>query len=184
MAQAFGYQTWPDELTPELVKRLVADVPGMTTDRVFPSLFPDDWHIEFPPADRFITIYFSNFPVNAPGVSGGGNVTTELESVCVITPFVRLESDPEGRSQQQLSDAVYGVYKLLQQVTTSLQIWDGPVDAATDMSYFREPMRLSPGFRIDRKTSKGQKRWAVCPMSWQIAFVADLSAPYPSGGRQ
>lgn len=174
----FGAQTWIDELTPAIGDRVVSEVSDMTGDRVFESLYPDDDHLAWPPADRFVTVYGSNFPVDQTDVLGGGSHNTAFDATVVLTVYVRLEADIEGHSVQQLRDEARGVYKLIKEIITALQTWSGPVDSASGLSKFRRPMRVAPGFRVNKKTGKDGRRWAVSPVSFEVSFVSDLGNPY------
>lgn len=180
MAQAYGFQTWPHIFTPAVCLQLAAVLDGFSNDRVFASTYDDDFHIEFPVADRFITVFSPNFPVEQASVSGGGLINTGFDSLMLTTAFVRLEADPEGRSTQLLQEEAFGVYKLIQNLISCLQMWTGPIDATTSMAHFRRPMRLAPGWKVDRRKAKSGGRWAVVPVSWEVSFVGDLGEPYPA----
>lgn len=174
-----GAHVWVDQVMPKLVERIVGQVKSLQKDRVFQSLFDDQVHLEWPVADRFVTLKINEFPVNQKYVDGGGGIVTLLESRLVVTPFVRLEADPEEKSTVNLQDEANGVYRLLKQVATCLQTWDGPTDSVSGLSMFARPMRLDPGFRIQAKSGQNNTRWTVSPMSFNLPFVAALGAAYP-----
>lgn len=180
MGFAFGAQTWPDRFMPALLKRVSDSVRGMTTDRVFQSVWSDEDHLRFPPADRFVAVRATQFPVDQRDVDGGGSINTAFDSTVVTTLFVRLE-ELENRSTRLMSDDSNGVYKAALELITGLQTWEGPVDPSTGLQHFRRPMRLSTGWSVQPK-SGGQKdtRWSVVPVMWQVSFVSDLGNPYPS----
>jgi len=174
----FGGHTWPDKLLPRVIDRITGSIKSLQKDRVFSSLFEDSVHLEYPVADRFITLKVLDFPVNNTYVDGGGAFNTPVDSSLIATAFVRLEADPEVRNTVNLQDEAKGVYAFLQQIATCLQMWDGPV-GENGLQAFTRPMRLMPGFRIQPKSGRGNTRWTVCPMTFQMPFVADLAQPYP-----
>ena len=175
-----GAHTWPDKILPKVVDRIVGSVKVLQKDRVFQSMFDDSTHLEFPVADRFVTLRINEFPVNNNYVDGGGNINTQVDSRLVVTAFVRLEADPEEKSTVSLQDEAAGVYKFLQALATCLQTWEGPTDPTSGLSMLNRPMRLDPGFRIQTKPGKQNSRWTVCPMNFQLPFVAALGVDYPT----
>lgn len=175
--QNYGWQSWPDDLSPAIADRIVNQVPGMTRDRVFSSTLTDEMHKRFPPADIFIPMFFPSFRVFQPSVSGGGIYTTVIESTLVTKVFIRLEADIENRSTKWLEDETNGVYKQTKLVATALQTWKGPIHVPSGLSRFTRPMRL---LNFDIQTSGAGKdgRWGVCPMTWEVSFVASLGVDY------
>jgi len=174
-----GAHVWVDQLMPKLVDRIVGSVKSLQKDRVFQSLFDDAVHLEWPVADRFVTLKINEFPVHQNYVDGGGSIVTLLESRLVVTPFVRLEADPEEKSTVNLQDEANGVYRFLKQILTCLQTWEGPTDPTSGLSMFARPMRLDPGFRIQPKGGRANTRWTVCPMNFNLPWVANLGVEYP-----
>lgn len=178
----FGQQAWIDEILEECANYLAGALSGMTTDRVFPSIWDDDLHLEFPPADRFITLFAGDFPVDQNNVQGGGAINTPFDAAVVVTMFTRVESDIENRSRQSLVEQVNGVYQFAKQVIAALQMWPGPVvtdDAANTVSKLRRPARIKPGWRVVRKKNAQGQRWTVAPATFEMSFVSDLGSPYP-----
>lgn len=173
MSFSFGSHCWMPDFIPAVYARIVDQVPGMTRDRVFSSLLPDEDHLKWPPADRFVVGFMGNFPVDQRMVSGGGNLNTAFDSTLVLTAFCRLECDPETSSTQQLEDEVNGVWKFVQRILTALQTWEGP-RGPDGLQTFRRPMRVAPGFRIERKSGGDRIRWATAPLSFEVSFVANL----------
>lgn len=174
-----GAHIWVDQLMPKLVDRIVGQVKVLQKDRVFQSLFDDQVHLEWPVADRFVTLKVLEFPVRQEYVDGGGNVDTLLESRLIVTAFVRLEADPEEKSTVNLQDEASGVYQFLRQILTCLHTWEGPTDSDSGLAMLARPMRLDPGFRIQAKAGKQNSRWTVCPMNFNLPFVSNLGVPYP-----
>ena len=179
MGANFGFPTWPDQYGASIIARLVDKVPGMTQDRVFWSTYDDQLHLDFPPADRFITLFQPQFPVRPGSVSGGGKFTTEFESRLVAKAFIRVEADIEGKTAQWLNDQAFGVYSFAKQMVSGLQVWEGPTDPVTTMSLFTRPMRLMPGFEISKHNrDKNGGRWGICTSNWEVSFVSDLGTSY------
>ncbi len=176
----FGGHSWVDQILPKVIDRLAGTLKSFQKDRIFQSLFADQVHVDWPVADRFITLKVLDFPVNNRYVDGGGDINTPIDSKLIVTAFVRLEADPEFRSSVNVQDEARGVYKLLQQICSCLQMWDGPAGTAdAGLQMLTRPMRLSPGFRIEAKSGKDNTRWTVCPRTWELPFVANLGEPYP-----
>jgi hypothetical protein len=180
MPGGYGNQTWPDQWLPGVRARLVDKVRSLTKDRAFMSMQGEEFHLNFPVADQFITLFTPDFPVDQNMVTGGGNINTAFDSTLETTVFCRVESDVEGRSVEQLEEYAIGVYQFIQQVMTALQDWQGPT-ADDGRQMFRRPMRTRPGFRINRKPGMNNKRWAVAPISWECSFVGNLGNNWPGG---
>lgn len=173
----YGWQTWFDDISPPIADRLVAKVPGMTRDRVFSSSLPDQFHMDLPPADQFITLFFPRARPVEGAVSGGGTYTTAIDAIMTSKAFVRQESDVEAKTTRWLEDNAFGLYKFVLKIVTALQIWRGPLHPATELSLFRRPMRLID-MSIDKGSSKTNGRWGVCELKWDVAFVASLGTDY------
>lgn len=178
--QGFGGQTWPSDFSSAIAEFFADSFPGFTRDRVFASGYSIDDHLRFPPSDRFVALFFSEFPVDQTMVTGGGTYNTAFDSRLEANAFIRLEADIENRSPEQLENEVLGVYKLLKDMLTAAQMWNGPI-GTDNRSLFRRPMRISPGFRIQRKSGRNDSRWMVSTMNFEVSFVSSLGAPYPGG---
>ena len=175
----FGEHQWPDRFMPDIAARIADNVSGMDRNLVFSSVYDDSVHLEWPPADRFVTLFTSSFPVDQPDVSGGGEYNTPFDCKLIVTAFCRLEADPEVRSTQELEDATFGVYRFLKDILTALQMYPGAILTGDTLYYLRRPLRISPGFEIRKKSGKASTRWAVAPMTFEMSFVADLGVDYP-----
>lgn len=174
-----GGHVWVDKILPKVVERIVGSVKNLQKDRVFQSLFSNSAHVEFPVADRFVTLKVIDLPVRNEYVDGGGNINTLFESRLVVTAFVRLEADPEEKSTVNLQDEANGVYRFLRQIAACLQTWEGPTDPTSGLSMLARPMRLDPGIQIEPYPGKNNSRWTVCPMTFNLPFVGDLGVDYP-----
>ena len=172
----YGFPTWPDRFTDDLISHIVAGVPGLTNDHVFLSVYTEDIHLEFPPADRFVTLFIPDFQVDAPGVSGGGIYTTGFESTLELNAYVRLEAGIEGRSAKLLNEYSIGIYDYIRRLYASVQTYPGLIDGTAGQSNLKRPMRIK-NFRINRKTI-GKQRWLAVPSNWEIAFVSDFGTNY------
>src|ERR1051326_3835407 len=118
-----GQQTTPQEFMAQIAQKLVDDVDSMTADRVLLSVWDSDLHLNFPPADRFITLFASDFPVDQKDVTGGGAINTAFDSTLEITLYTRVEADLEGRSGQFYLEQVNGVYSFAFAVISALQMF-------------------------------------------------------------
>ena len=172
-----GYPTWPDTFLPGIENRIVQEVKTMTRDRVFASMWSEQDLVDWAPADRFVALFNNEFPVDVPGVSGGGRLTTNFESNLVVTCFVRLEVDPELRNTRLMQDEVFGVYQLVRGVLNALQTWVGPQDTTTELYLFRRPMRVR-NWRVTPRRGKSNTRWAVCPSAWEVSFVSNVQGNF------
>lgn len=175
----FGAPTKVPPIHAGLNDYLAATIPSMTTDRVFSSVWDDEVHLKYPPADRFITTFGRNFPVDQTDVLGGGNINSAFDAEFDVKAFTRVEADIEGRSIEQLREMVTGVYDLADQIITALQMWPGPTATGTHgaTSILRRPARIKPGWRVEKKTMERQ-RWVVITSTWELSFVADLGNAY------
>lgn len=161
---------------PVLISQLVDQVAGMTTDRVFESVWTDEMHLTWPPADRFIALYAHRFPVDQTDVSGGGELNTAFDAQVKTTAFVRVEADIENRSGQFLTDQVRGVYLFAKEIIEAFQMFDPPAQdsSGVGLNVLRRPMRLVGDWSIQPKSGKENSRWGVIPINWEVSFVADL----------
>jgi hypothetical protein len=179
----YGAQTWIDVLQKGVQDYLVNTIPGLSRDRIFPSVWDDDLHTEFPPADFFLTLFVPDSPVDQTDVTGGGAINTAFDSTLLVTLFLRLEADLENRSPQFLAEQVGGVYARTKTVISALQMWPGPTITGPDgsaISQLRRPLRLRPGWRVTRRANRAGQRWGVVPISFEMSWVADLGSPYPN----
>lgn len=175
----FGAQTWPHRFLPDMRDRVVSQVPELTADRVFRSNYPDDDHVKFPPADKFVTLFMPDFPVDQPAVSGGGAYNTPADGSLDATVFVRLEADIEHRSTQAMEDDANGVDQFVLKVLTALHMYPGLLDDASGLYVLRRPMRARR-VTVVRKPGAGDARWNVAKINFEVSFVADLGFPYPT----
>lgn len=177
----YGAATDPSKFMPLLAQQVADSVDGLKRDRVFRSNYEPAFHLEFPPADRFVTLFLSDFPVGQPGVSGGGRITTTFNSKLEVNAFVRLEADIEGRSTSFFEDQAAGQDAFVHAVIGSLQMWDGPLDDDGATFQFVRPARLDPGYRVVRKTVNGPSgpvRWCYAQLTFEIGWRSKLDA-YP-----
>lgn len=180
MPGGFGSQVWINDYLPRIKNRIVDEVSGMNKSLVFESMQGQEFHLSWPIADRFITLFNHDFPVDQTMVTGGGSYNTAFDSTLESTVYCRVESDQEGWSVQQLEAHSIGVNNFILNIITALHMWDGPV-AEDGRQMFRRPMRIRPGFRILPKSGRDKTRWAVAPISWEVSFVSSLGFNYPGG---
>lgn len=174
----YGAQTWPDQFLPDVAKRIADNVAGLTRDVVFASIYEVKDHLDWPIADKFITLFDARFPVDQKDVLGGGTENTAFDSVLSVNVFCRVEADIEHRSAQFLEDQTFGVYKFVQQVLTAIQLYNGELDSTANLYKLRWPMRVAPGWDIRPASGKNGWRWGVAEMKFEVSFVADLGNPY------
>jgi hypothetical protein len=183
--QFFGSHTWVDDLSSALIDYLADTIsPSMSKDRIFLSVWTEDQHLQFPPADRFIALSTPDFAVDQACVQGGGTLNTAFDTTLEVKLFTRVEADLENRSGQYLTEQVAGVYLFAKSVITALQMWPGPTEDAgngngSTISKLRRPLRIKPGWKVSGKSSKRGDRWGIVPTMWELSWVADLGDPYP-----
>ncbi len=170
MAIAFGTPVWVDELL-RLLAVQISTRCGFPQDCVFESVAPDADHLSNPPADRFVTLFPSRFPVDVPGVSGGGRLNTGFDGTIDVKLLVRIASDQEHRSARLLRDATTGLLPLIRKVLDAVQMWN-PLNTA-GASLLREPARLN-GFTVRPMSAKDGSTWAVVETSVSVKFSSDI----------
>lgn len=174
----FGAHVWFSDFIPALCELIADNVKGFTRDRVFRSNYDDQLHADFPPDDRFVTVFVPEGKADQRAVDGGGAITTPFDSTVVTTLFVRLEADIEGRSTKEMEDEAAGVDETLRQLIAAVQMWNSPVGDVERLQDLRRPARVL-NFRTNRKSARGNTRWCVVNVSWELSFVADLGVYYP-----
>ena len=178
----FGTQTID---TGELLRLVVDRVQKVTGlgDRVFLSVWPDDWHLsESPRAIQFVAIRPNNFPVWQSVVSGGGFDYTGFNSGLTITSFVQNSSDPESWSGNALTEEAIGITQLVMKVAGAVQGWFPIVGTNADADQrtatpLREYMRIADsGFRYNT-VKKGTNWWSKVSMDVEMKYSAKLTTP-------
>ncbi len=165
----FGVPTWIDALLRALAGHVAGEM-KLTADRVFLSLVPDDLHLKFPAGDRFLTHRPGRF-VEAVGVGGGGRQTSLFAGSVVFTLFRRQAGDQELRDARRLAREGDGALADLHALVSACQQWDGG-------KKLTKPATVSDFAVLPR--SAGDQAWAVCPVSVQLEFRADLPTPLPA----
>lgn len=174
MSIAFGQPVWIDDLLARIVAQLVARS-GIPQDCVFESVASDQDHLMSPPADRFIVVFPASFPVDFPGVSGGGRLNTGFDGTVDVKVFSRVTSDQELRSARLFRDATQGLLPLVRKVLDSLQMFIPTTSAGAAL--VREPMRMTPaGFTIRPVNAQDKSTWAVVQSAWSVRFSSDIPA--------
>lgn len=168
----FGAATWVDELLRQVVARL-ATATRLPADCVFETLARDDDHLMFPPSDRFIAVTPTAFPVDAPGVSGGGRLTTGFNGRFRTALFCRIASDQELRDGRLLRDRVGGALAVQLLVLGALQQFQ-PLNSDGEC-LLREPMRVE-GWDVQPKSPKQGTPWAVIASTWSLKFTSRIAA--------
>lgn len=165
---------WLDTLL-DAAEVLLSQKTGLPRDCVFASVLADAAHLEFPPADRFVTVFPASFPLDQGTFAGGGRVLCGFNGRIRVTAFTRFAADQELRSARLLRDPTRGVLNLVLKVIDAMSYWQ-PLHA-DGSCYLREPARMDPGFEFQPKNAKDGSPWAVVQTNWSIKFTAAL----PSG---
>lgn len=170
-----GKETWLDVLL-EAVEAKVAAAGVVTRDRVFSSEAADQDLIEAPPADRFVAVRPTSFPISQGIVGGGGRPGTGFDGRILVTAFARHQFDQEFRSGVALKGAD-GTLAMVKAILGALQLYL-PTDKDGN-GLLREPMRLA-GFEMNaRRMKDGKSAWSVCATGWELKFTADIAATVP-----
>lgn len=170
----FGLETRPEDLLTRFVERLQVKT-GLSTDRVFETLAEDQDHLEFPPADQFITVTPQRFVRSQPLFAGAGRYAAGFDGQIRVATICRFQIDPERRSTQELRNKVRSTLAVNLKVVDALDGWNMPNDAGTG-SYLREPIACL-SYDVLPKRVKGGGPWSVVASVWSVKFVQTL----PSG---
>lgn len=173
----FGAPVWVDEIL-ESVRDRIVSFARLPADRVFTTLAGDEDHIQYPPADQFVTVTPAAFPADQPLFSGAGLYAVALTGRVRVAVLAMFASDQELRNTRLLTDRSRGVLRLFQAVLTALQGWEMPTAAGAGTSHLIEPMRLE-SFDVIPKRLKAGTPWAVVSSNWQARFVAGRATLTP-----
>lgn len=172
----FGEETWVDDLLEAISKRVV-DKSGLTSDRVFDTLAGDEDHIQFPPADQFVTVTPQRFPMDQPTFSGAGRYLCGFNGSIRVALLCRFAVDQELRDARTLRDKSRGILRVFLKVMDSLQGFNPPgpnrEGDGQKTCILREPMR-SDGFDVQPRRIKQGSPWVVISSTWQVRFSARL----------
>ena len=147
------------------VEDYVKENVGLPADCCFLTLATDDQHIKIPPASRFVVITPMRFPPWQGVVSGASE--TGFDVAFRTTVFCRLTNDQELRASRILRDNTDGVLYTMFRVVQALQLWTMPVDENPELSYLREPMRISgSGPELVTKRQEANP-WILCWINWE-----------------
>jgi hypothetical protein len=151
-------------------------------DRAFLSLWTDDMHAKAPRAKQFVAIRPARFPIWQSIVQGSGtpalgwtpstgihpkiNTTLGFNAVVSLSCFVQINSDPEMKSNNMVSEDVLSVTDFVLKVAAAVQLW-APADASGNI-LLREPGRILDGGFGFRPVS-GKDGWYV-----SVAFDLEL----------
>ncbi len=155
---------------------------GLGSD-AFLSLWPDQMHLDNPRSKRFVAIRPARFPIWQSIVQGAGtptvgtpliNTTIGFNAVVTLACFVQINSDPEMRSAQAVSDAVLSITAFVMKVFAAVQFWTPRDDSGSTL--LREPARiLDGGFGF--KQVQGKDGWWV-PVALDLEMK--FTAAFPS----
>lgn len=179
MAGGMGAHVWVPEVSKALGDQICATVsPPISRDRIFRSNYQDDDHLRYPPADRFVTLFWPRFPVDKPCQAGGMVYNTAFDAVVAVTAFDRLEADIENRSTRQMEEDATGTDVMIQQILKSVEGWAGTTDDDENLQIIRRLARIND-IVVNRKSGKDDSRWVVAKLNFELSFVADLGFVYP-----
>jgi hypothetical protein len=164
----FGLPIRPEDLIERLVKQLQAKC-GLDSAAVFETLADDADHVEFPPADRFITLTPQRF-VQVYWAGGGRNARA-YDGVFRVASICRFASDQELRNTRELRDKTKAAVALNLKVLDCLSGFKMANDAGTG-SYLKEPVE-NIDFDFRPKRIK-QTPWSVIGSQWKVNFVMAL----------
>lgn len=180
MAVKFGTPVRPSDLLALLVDEVRRATAHYRYD-VVESVLPDQYHLDAPPADRFVVVSAAGLRHAAdPGVAGGGRYLTGFDLGTRIALYGRVSVDQELRSAAVLHDPGRGLLPAALVLLDGLQMWTPLAPDGT--CYLREPARLSPaGFAVAARADKAGGPWAMVESSWSVKFTALLQTdPLPA----
>lgn len=167
-----GKPTWIDVLLEKIEEKISADA-AVPRDCVYSTEASEQDALESPPADRFVTITPTMFPVGQGMVTGGGRLQTGFDGRFRVSMFARHQSDQEFRSGSALKGSD-GTLALTLAVLSALQLYL-PVDEAGN-GLAREPMRIL-GFDLTPKRMRGKDSpWSVVSSTWELKFTSNIPA--------
>lgn len=167
-----GYGVWLDTLL-DAVEAKIATSGVVSRDRVFSSEASDEDHLDAPPADRFVVVRPSAFPVSQPMVTGGGRLQTGFDGRVSVGIFARVQSDQEFRSGRSMK-GTNGTLALTLAVLAALQLYL-PTDNDGN-GLLREPMRLLGFDMVPKRFRRSDSFWSVVSSSWEMKFTSSISA--------
>ena len=155
---------------------------GLPADCVFLSAATENWHLKCPPADQFIVLFPESFPVWQGVVTGAGqsfqeapgeeNLGFDLSLKTVI--FTRLNTDQEFRSSDLFRNTTLGIAGITNRMLKAYQIWTVPTDDDPDISYLREPSRITGGPTVSHREYE-KTFWTLLTTKWEFKFTTTLN---------
>lgn len=167
----FGVAIHPSDLIERLVKQIQSKA-GLPAENVFETLAEDADHVEFPPADRFITFRPGRFALVQSHWSGGGRYLPAYDGVFRVACVCRFASDQEFRNTRELRDKTKAATALNLKVLDCLSGWKMPTAVAATASYLREPLSNIDFDHLPKRIK--QTSWGVVASQWSVKFVMDL----------
>lgn len=172
MPVTYGHPTTPADILALVAARLQSRL-GLSASLVFVSLHPDDWHLKFPPADRFATLRMVSGQSDPKAAAGGGRLTTCLDSTLRVAVFQRLDRDREGRAGKGLTDPAVSLLGDLTAVADALQMYEPVSPELPTQCLLREPMRLAS---VSLPSKGGDANpWCIAESNWKADFRLKLT---------
>lgn len=167
----FGIPIRVEDLIARLVKQVQLKC-GLDAALVFETLADDADHVEFPPADRFITVTPMRFVPVAGHWAGAGRFAPSYDGTFRVACLARFASDQELRNTRELREKTRAAVALMLKVADGLAGFKMPTEADVAASHLREPIAL-PDIEFRPKRVK-QTPWAVVASTWRVPFVLAL----------
>lgn len=152
---------------------------GLGSD-AFLSLWPDQLHLANPRSKRFVAIRPARFPLWQSIIQGSGtptrgagvvNTAIGFNAVVTLACFVQINSDPEMRSGQTVTDDVLSVTAFVMKVFAAVQFWT-PRDAVAGNVLVREPARVQDGGFGFKQVQGKDGWWVPVALDLEIKFTA------------
>lgn len=155
---------------------------GLSGEDVFLTSAPNNFHLEFPPSDKFVAIVPQNFPVWQSVVTGAGQSLFAAPGVenlgfdarIRMSVFTRLNTDQEFRQSQLITSDTLGILGTAINLVGAVQFWTAPTDDTANYSYLREPMRITDGPRLEPREYK-KSFWSLVHTEYEMKFTCKLT---------
>lgn len=167
----FGVAINPADLVKRLVEQVQASA-GLPNENVFETLARDEDHVQFPPAERFVTVTPGRFVMVQSHWSGGGRYLPAYDGMFRVACIARFAADQEFRNTRELRDKAKAASALNLLVLDGLLGFKMPTTAALAASYLREPV-ANIDYDYAPKRIK-ETSWSVVGSSWSVKFVMEL----------
>jgi hypothetical protein len=151
---------------------------GLGAD-AFLSLWPDQMHLDNPRSKRFVAIRPARFPIWQSIVQGSGtptagylgiNTTIGFNAVVTLACFIQINSDPEMRSANVVTEDVLSVTDFIMRVFKAVQFWQ-PRDGSNNMLLREYARVLDGGFGYKQVNTK-DGFWCPISVDLELKYTA------------